>query len=136
SGLYPLALVAAAVLVPLVVLLYFWSVDVYEDEPALVLALTIAWGLGVGVTFGFITRAVQSDDAGVVSRTAAHAVAWNGVLLPAIGFVLAIAGPLVLLSYRKFNDVLDGVTFGGAAAVAFTGAALLVRSASFLGAGL
>jgi hypothetical protein len=136
AGLFPLALVTAAVLVPLVVLLYFWSVDLYEDEPVRVLALTIAWGAATGVGFGFLAKAVQNHDAGLVSTTVAHSVAWNGILLPLIGFTLAIAGPLVLLPYRKFNDVLDGVTFGGASAVVFAGAALFVRSATFLGSGL
>ena len=50
--LYPLALVAAAVAVPLLFLLYLWDVDLYEDEPLTVLAFTVAiamviWGMDV-----------------------------------------------------------------------------------------
>src|SRR5262245_41343348 len=32
-GFFPVALVAAAVLVPLLMVLYLWVVDIYEDEP-------------------------------------------------------------------------------------------------------
>jgi hypothetical protein len=42
--LYPLALVAAAIAVPLLFILYFLDVDVYEDEPVIVVAATVAWG--------------------------------------------------------------------------------------------
>ncbi|HZR91869.1 MAG TPA: zinc ribbon domain-containing protein [Gaiellaceae bacterium] len=136
AGVYPLALVVSAVLVPLLVVLYFVAVDLYEDEPLRVLALTVAWGAAAGVGFGFLTKAVQGADAALVSRTASHSVVWNGILLPLIELALALAGPLVLLPYRRFNDVLDGVTFAGASAVALAGAALLTRSSTFLGSGL
>jgi hypothetical protein len=49
-GLFPVALVAAAALVPLVVVLYLLDVDLYEDEPVLVVASTMLWGArGFGV---------------------------------------------------------------------------------------
>ena len=43
-GAFPVALVGAAVLVPALVIIYVCSVDVYEDTPLPVLALTIVWG--------------------------------------------------------------------------------------------
>ena len=80
--------------------------------------------------------ACATDAATLQSQTTSHAVLWNGVLIPLIGLALVMAGPLVLLRYRKFNDVLDGVTFGGACAVVFAGAELLTHSSTFLAAGL
>jgi hypothetical protein len=136
TGLFPVALITAAVLVPLLVVVYFWHVDLYEDEPLRVLALTIVWGAAAGVGFGFIAKAVQSADAGIVAKTSAHSVTWNGVLLPLVGLLLVLVGPLILLPYRRFNDVLDGTTFGGASAVAFAGAFILTRSTTFLAGGL
>jgi len=47
-----------------------------------------------------------------------------------------IAGPIVLLRWKMFNDVLDGATFGAASAVSFTGAHLIVQSLAMLNAGL
>jgi hypothetical protein len=55
------------------------------------------------------------------------------VLVPLLGTALVVAGPLILLPYRKFNDVLDGATFGGAAAVTFAGAQVITQSSAFLG---
>lgn len=135
-GLFPLALVGSAVLVPLLVVLYLWDVDLYEDEPLLTLALTIAWGAGAGVAIGFLVRHVVDLNPGLAVETTAHTLVWSGLLIPLISFALMLAGPLPLLPYRKFNDVLDGATFGGAAAVAFVGAELLTHSADFLGAGI
>jgi hypothetical protein len=47
-----------------------------------------------------------------------------------------LAGPLVLLPYRKFNDVLDGATFGATTAVSFTGALVLSQGADLFTGGL
>jgi hypothetical protein len=49
---------------------------------------------------------------------------------------LILLGPLVLLRHPRFNDVLDGTTFGATAAIAFTGVEVLVQAFSFLGEGL
>ena len=65
-----------------------------------------------------------------------HTLVWSALLIPLISFACMIAGPLPLLPYRKFNDVLDGATFGGACAVTFVGAELLTHSADFLGSGI
>jgi ribosomal protein L32 len=49
------------------------------------------------------------------------------LLLPVLELVLALAGPaLVLLPHRRFNDVLDGVTFGAAAAAALSATEVIV----------
>lgn len=136
AGLYPVALIASAVVVPVLVVVYFVEVDLYEDEPWRVLAFTIAWGIGAGIAVGFLAEAVREGDATLQSQTTSHAVVWNGILIPLIGLALVLGGPLVLLRYRKFNDVLDGVTFGGACAVTFAGAELLTHSSTFLAAGI
>lgn len=136
ASLFPLALIAAAVVVPLVVVLYFREVDLYEQEPWRILTLTVVWGAAAGVGVGFLHDAVQSAGAVLAPQTSARAVVWDGVLLPLIGLVAVLAGPLILLRQRGFDDVLDGVTFGGAAAVTFAGASLLTHSTTFLAAGL
>jgi hypothetical protein len=134
--LFPLGLVGAAVLVPLLVILYLWDVDLYEDEPLLVLGLTIAWGVAAGIAVGFLTRHIVDLGAGLAFETTTHTLVWSGFLIPLISFLAMIAGPLPLLPYRKFNDVLDGATFGGACAVAFVGAELLTHSSDFLASGV
>jgi hypothetical protein len=53
-----------------------------------------------------------------------------------VGGVAALAGPLVLLRYRKFNDVLDGATFGATSAVSFAAALVLSQGSDLFGSGL
>ena len=45
-------------------------------------------------------------------------------------------GPMLLLGQKRFNDVLDGATFGVASAVAFVGAQTIVTSLSLFKSGL
>src|SRR5437764_7492620 len=59
TRLFPLGLIAAAVLLPLIVVLYLIDVDVYEEEPAWAMALTLLWGVATGVGFGLIAVAVS-----------------------------------------------------------------------------
>jgi ribosomal protein L32 len=135
-GITPVALIAAAVLLPLLTLLYLREVDIYEDDPLRVITLTMLWGVVVGVGVGLLTRALTSTGADYLNQSQGTTIAVQGVLLPLLGFILALAGPLVLLRYRRFNDVLDGVTFGASAGVAFAGAEVITYGFSILSGGL
>ena len=135
-GLFPVAVIAAALLVPLVTVMYLYDVDVYEDEPIRVVALTMGWGALCGVGVALLTQAVTDTGAAVVSGSAHPDVLVRGVLLPLLGVALMVAGPLVLLRYRRFNDVLDGATFGAASAVSFVGAEVITFGVSLLRAGV
>jgi hypothetical protein len=136
AGMFPLAIAGSAVLVPLLMVLYFFDVDLYEDEPLLVVALTMLWGVAVGVGVGLISRAVSWSGAGLLGDEPGSEVLVRGVAIPLLGFVLVLVGPLILLPYRKFNDVLDGATFGAAAAVSYAGALLLTHSSALFAGGL
>ena len=136
AGLFPLALIAAAVVVPLIVVLYFHEVDIYEGEPLRAVGLTVAWGALAGVATGLLRNAVQGSGSVLSAHTQTSSVVWNGVALPLIGLALSLAGPLMLLRARKYDDALDGVVFGGGAAVSFAGAYLLTESSAFLSGGL
>lgn len=132
--LFPLALVVAATLVPLLTLLYILDVDLYEDEPAPALALTIGWGIAAGIVLGLATRHVTPEvQLGGPTR---HDAIWLGVVVPLAGLVLMLAGPLLLLPYRRFNDVLDGATFGITTAVFAAGAEVVTNSRTFLRTGV
>ena len=133
-GFYPVALVAAAVLVPLLMVMYVYVVDIYEDEPLSIVGTTMLWGVATGVLYALVLRVVPSPAS--FANENVGIVALNAVVLPLVETALMLAGPLFLLSQRRFNDVLDGATFGAASAVAFTGAHLIVQSLPILGAGL
>lgn len=134
AGFYPIALASAAVLVPLLMVLYLWDVDIYEDEPLWVIGATMLWGFVAGVAYGWLAQGLPSPSGfgGVdVSQTLI-----SGVGLPILEGALMIAGPLLLLRWKMFNDVLDGATFGAASAVTFSGTHLIVQSLPIFSAGL
>ena len=134
--LFPLALIVAATLVPLLSVIYLWSVDVYEDEPVPMLAATVLWGVGSGIGLGLAARHLSSDPSPLRNGPPIHDVIWLGAFLPLVTVVLALSGPLLLLPYRRFNDVLDGAIFGGTAAVFTLGAEAITNSSGFIGGGL
>lgn len=133
-GFYPVALTSAAVLVPLLMVLYLWDVDIYEDEPVWVIGATMLWGVVSGVAFGWLLQ--QLPSAVGFGRTDVAGTLIAGVGLPILQGALMIAGPLLLLRWKMFNDVLDGATFGAASAVTFSGTHLIVQSLPMFGAGL
>jgi hypothetical protein len=133
-GAFPLAITTAALIVPLLMVLYLWDVDVYEDEPRIVLAATMAWGAAMGVLASLVIH--QLPGAAGTRGLDVPALALGGVLVPLVTAALMLTGPLALLRWPRFNDVLDGATFGGSSAVAFVGAKLLVDSTSMWGGGL
>ena len=68
AGLYPVALAVAAAVVPALIVVYVYAVDVYEDEPLTVLVGTVAWGLVTGALFGFATAGLTATVARLPSR--------------------------------------------------------------------
>jgi hypothetical protein len=134
--LFPAALIAAALLLPLLVALYLVDVNVYGDEPVWALSLTMGWGAVAGVGFGLLALAVAPSPASVIVNGTSHYLLVQGLVLPFCGFFVLLLGPLVLLRYQHFNAVLDGVTFGASTGAAFSGAQAITYSAHLIGAGL
>ena len=135
-GLFPLAIVAAAVLVPLITVVYIYDVDVYEDEPIRVIGLTMLAGATAGAVVGILGRALAPSGAASLIEQSSGAALIRSVVLPLVALVLALVGPALLLRYERFNDVLDGATFGVAAAVCCAGGQLLVQAGPLFTAGL
>ncbi len=134
AGLYPIALAVAAAVVPALIVVYVYAVDVYEDEPLTVLVGTVAWGLVTGALFGFATAGLTATSPDS-QPTPADALL-QGVALPILGGAIAIVGPLLLVRRPVFNDVLDGVTFGATAGSVFLGAQTLAGASGLLSGGL
>jgi hypothetical protein len=135
-GLYPVAFAAALMLVPLMMVLYMWDVDVYEDEPLRVVGYTAVWGIVTGLVAGLLIRAFVPLDIGAFGSISPETLAVRGVVIPLVGFAVMLAGPLVLLPDRKFNDVLDGATFGATAAVTFVAAQSLAQALDLFAGGI
>ncbi|MDL2334856.1 MAG: zinc ribbon domain-containing protein, partial [Chloroflexota bacterium] len=133
-GFYPIALASAAVLVPLLMVLYLWDVDIYEDEPLTTLGATMLWGALAGILYGWLVGNLPGATG--FGRSNLTSILVPGIGQPIVEGALMLAGPLLLLRWKRFNDVLDGATFGAASAVSFSGAHLIVQALPIFGAGL
>jgi len=136
ASLFPLAIAIAAVIVPVLTVVYLVDVDIYEDHPLRVIGLTVAWGAVAGVAVGLIARTSSPSGADLLSRSIRESLLIEGVALPLLGLVLAVLGPLFLLRNRRFDDVLDGTTFGSVSAVWLSAAALLTSSSLLFADGI
>lgn len=117
--LFAPATIAATFLLPVLYLLYLYEVEVYEDEPWLLIAATMIAGAVLGYAF-------TSSSGSVVSRLnltgdRENAIVLAGVAIPIVAQALMLAGPLFLYVFRpRFREPLDGLTFGAASALGFT----------------
>ena len=117
--LFAPATIAATLLLPVLYLLYLYEVEVYEDEPWLVIGATMVTGAVLGYAFTSLSgRAVSVLN---LTGDRENAFVLAGVAIPIIAQLLMLAGPLFLYAFRgRFREPLDGVTFGAASALGFT----------------
>ena len=117
--LFAPATVAAVCVLPVLYLMYLYEVEIYEDEPWLVVGATMLAGAVLGFLFtnlfgGALAQLVITGD-----RETGFVLA--GVAIPIVAQGLMLAGPLFLYFVRgRFREPLDGLTFGAASALGFT----------------
>jgi len=119
--LYAPALLLAAVLLPVLYLIYLFEIELYESEPVRVFAATFVAGAALGAGYTLVLSHLISGSIGGTQQGPFV----TGVVLPVIAQLLMIAGPLLLLSRARFDETLDGLTFGVTAALGFTAAAVI-----------
>ena len=112
--------------------MYLYVVDIYEDEPLLHHRRDDAVGRRRRHRLR-LRRAGTAQRCRDSAHRTRRPCALNGVVLPLLEGLLMIAGPLFLLPQRRFNDVLDGATFGAASAVAFAGTHVIIPVAANVG---
>ena len=117
--LFAPASVVAIFLLPVLYLLYLYEVEVYEDEPWLVIGATMIVGAALGYAFTSFSGAAVSRLNLTGDRENAFVLA--GIAIPIVAQALMLAGPLFLYVFRdRFREPLDGLTFGAASALGFT----------------
>jgi hypothetical protein len=117
--LFAPASVVAIFLLPVLYLLYLYEVEVYEDEPWLVIGATMIAGAALGYAFASFSGAAVSELNLTGDKENAFVLA--GVAIPIVAQALMLAGPLFLYVFRdRFREPLDGLTFGSASALGFT----------------
>ena len=139
-GALPIAVMIAAFAVPVVYIVYLYDVNLWEDEPVtvtgaaflLTLVLSIGWTL-VWVAMGGHSPVIQIT-AGVGGPTLLGFLI-AGVLAPVVGEIIREAGPIFLASRPKFDDLMDGLTFGVISGVAYATGDTLVKHWSLITGG-
>ncbi len=136
-GLLPIAIAAAALLVPISYLVYVYDVNLWEDAPVRVVAglFLVTGGLGVLVTLVFFhwvfddvwTSVLFSSigNGGLASVPIGGLIVF-AVVLPLVAEVVKNAAACALARMPKFDDMIDALTFGVASGTAYAAAETLV----------
>jgi RsiW-degrading membrane proteinase PrsW (M82 family) len=124
--LFAPATVAAVLVVPVLYLMYLYEVEVYEDEPWLVIGATMVTGTVLGFAFTALAGGLLSSLDITGDTDTAFILA--ALTIPVLSQILMLAGPLFLYLFRsRFREPLDGLTFGAASALGFTLASSLTQ---------
>lgn len=127
--LVPLAIVLAALLVPVLYLAYFYVAEIYADEPLPVLLATFVTGAVLGTLMSAGFYHVILGQRRLAFGTSPGYILLTGVALPVLGQALMLVGPLVLYFTRpRFDHLLDGVVFGAASGLGFAAAQSIIYS--------
>ncbi len=131
--LYPVALVVAAVLFPVLFVTYMYAANIYESKPGVALGFTLGWGIVVGIVLGLFARhiGVEFNDHGF-SHLGDSAVVKRVFVLPIAAFIATIVSIVVLYAAPRYNEVLDGIVFGATTAVTIAGTQQIVEAATLL----
>jgi RsiW-degrading membrane proteinase PrsW (M82 family) len=122
------AIALAALAVPLIYLLQLYEVEVYEDEPVLIIGTTLIVGVVLGALWAhfsgpIVTKILLQDN---TLGTSPGRLLVGGVILPLAAQILMVAGGLALYFRRRYDEALDGFTFGVAGALGFTAASTII----------
>ena len=139
-GWAPVAVMIAALAIPIVYITYVYDVNLWEDEPlpvtALAFVLTAALAAGFTLLWSRLwgtELTALNDEGGALPTVSGVLVAV--LLVPVVGELIRQIGPVVLASRPAFDDLMDGLTFGIISGVAYSTADTLVRQWDLITAG-
>ncbi|MCW2765658.1 MAG: Membrane proteinase PrsW, cleaves anti-sigma factor RsiW, family [Nocardioides sp.] len=128
-GLLPIAVAAAAFLIPVAYLVYIYDVNLWEDAPAPVVVglFLVTGGLSVLVSLIFYRWVFESQFLEMVGGSARGeatslsipALLIFAILLPVVAEVVKNLPGVLLARMPQFDDMIDGLTFGVAAGTAY-----------------
>jgi hypothetical protein len=143
-GLLPIAIAAAAFMVPILYLVYVYDVNLWEDAPVPVVAgLFLGTGvLAVLVSLVFFRWVFdgQLSELAAGSRIGISALSFPAllvfaVLLPIVAELAKNLGAVFLATRPQFDDMVDGLTFGIAAGTAYAAFETIVLYSSVFTSG-
>ena len=125
-GWIPFALGAAALAVPAIFTIYLYDANEWEDEPVPVVlgCLILSGALGAGASWVIEQVLLGADErlgvgAAIDGGFQIRPVLVYGVVTPLVAVVLGLLAPLVLASRPRFDDMIDGLTFGAVSGAAY-----------------
>jgi RsiW-degrading membrane proteinase PrsW (M82 family) len=135
-GALPIAVMVAAFAIPIVYILYLYDVNLWEDEPVPVVAAAFVVTGVLAAVFSWL----WSDVIGLSLLPGADG--WGGptlrgvlvlaLLVPVGGELIRQLGPLYLASRPKYDDLMDGLTFGIVAGVGYAAFETIVLNWSLI----
>lgn len=143
-GALPIAVLIAAFAVPIVYIVYIYDVNLWEDQPIPVTVLAFVLTGGLAAVFlvvlknlGLLAAAtpVNKVNGITLGGIAPWPLLTALVVVPVVGELIRQVGPVVLARRPAFDDLMDGLTFGIVAGVAYSTADTLVRHWSSLTGG-
>jgi len=122
-GALPVAIMVAAFAIPIVYILYLYDVNLWEDEPIPVVAAAFLLTGALAAVFtwlwsdqiGLSTDLVGSNPASPSLRDLVILI----LLVPVVSELIRQIGPIYLASRPRYDDLMDGFTFGVVAGVGF-----------------
>ena len=140
-GVLSAAVLTAALSVPVVFLLYLYDLNVWADTPASVVGLAIGVTAVLGLFVSLVSYRWFFSDQLYRLDSAATIRAGLGqlpvgpfllfvVVLPAIALLVMNVGPVWLAAQPRFDDLIDGFTFGVAAGTAYAAVETVVAFSS------
>lgn len=130
TGLIAAAVVSAAFFIPITYLVYIYDVNLWEDAPGPVVgALFLFTGaLALLISLVFFRWVFDAEllelGRGAAGRGGVTSISVSGllifaVLLPIVAEVVKHIGPVLLARSPRFDDMIDGLTFGIASGTAY-----------------
>jgi PrsW family intramembrane metalloprotease len=143
-GAMPIAVLVAAFAVPVVYIVYIFDVNLWEDEPVIVigLAFLLTGALTVGFTIlwtylrGPVPYGTTTYEGSLSAAPTVGTFLLVALAVPIVGEVIRQIGPVILASRPEFDDLMDGLTFGVVSGVSFACFDTLTRHWDLLTGGL
>ena len=134
-GAMPIAVLVAAFAVPIIYIVYLYDVNLWEDEPIPVTGLAFALTGVLALIWTLIWTALRGTVAFSLPSYGGDAAGGPNVLtfllvalaVPIVGEAIRQVGPVMLASRPRFDDLMDGLTFGVISGVAYASFDTLVR---------
>ncbi|QNE22327.1 PrsW family intramembrane metalloprotease [Kribbella qitaiheensis] len=138
-GALPVAIMVAAFAIPIVYILYLYDVNLWEDEPIPVVAAAFLLTGVLAAVFtwlwsdklGLSSDTIGSNSAGPAGRDLLILM----LLVPVVSELVRQIGPLYLASRPRYDDLMDGFTFGVVAGVGYACFETLVLHWSWISGG-